>query len=180
MKIKALFCALPLLVACETPGDRGPDSPYFQYPGGSRLILTRPLEIPADWATVRLQFGRTVAFGHVQEQQPHCILEINTVRPVPQGVEPDNFTITRVQRSMSEIAAASGFFIRSAMAEDDRPTQMFYKIQFSLRSERQPGVLRLTCQHDQHAAGIGIPRHLTLTEIRQALGDIFKLELPQT
>lgn len=55
---------------------------------------------------------------------------------------------------------------------------MFYKTIFTLRSERQPGVLRLTCQSGQHAAGIGIPRHPAVSEIREALGDLFTLELP--
>jgi hypothetical protein len=38
-------------------------------------------------------------------------------------------------------------------------------------------VRRLLCQHDQLAAGAGLPRHLTLAEIRQALGDFFAIEL---
>ncbi len=72
----------------------------------------------------------------------------------------------------------AGFFIHAAFADTERPSQMFYKTIFTLRSERQPGVLRLTCQSGQHAAGIGIPRHPAVSEIREALGDLFTLELP--
>lgn len=181
MKSVFLICALLLLSACDTPRNYAPDSPYYRYPAGSRLILNRELEIPAGWATARLQFGRVVAFGHVQEYEPHCIFEINTVRQEAQHVEPDTFAIVGVQRSISEIAAASGFFIRAAYAfEDSRPSQLFYKTTFILRSERQPGVLRMICQSDQFAAGISIPRHLTVPEIRQALGNIFTLQLPST
>jgi hypothetical protein len=57
---------------------------------------------------------------------------------------------------------------------------MFYKTIFTLRSERQPGVRQLTCQSDQYAAGIAIPRYLSVPEIRQALGGIFTLELGDT
>jgi hypothetical protein len=176
MKRLLLLFLAALLWSCDTP--RGPETPYYRFPYDSRLVLNRALEIPANWATARLQYGRVVPFGHVQEQAPHCIFEINTVREVPQRVEPDAFAIIRVERGMSTIAARPSFFIRAAFADTDRPGQLFYKTIFLLRSERQPGVLRLTCQSDQYAAGVGIPRHLTVPEIRQALGDIFTLELP--
>lgn len=56
--------------------------------------------------------------------------------------------------------------------------QLFYKTIFLLRSERQPGVRRLMCQHDPLAGGISLPRHLTLADIRAALGEWFTLSLP--
>jgi hypothetical protein len=178
MKKALLLCCALLLWGCDTPHNYGPESPYYRYPDGSRLVLNRTLEIPADWATARLQSGRVVAFGSVQEQAPHCIFEINTVRPEPQRVEPDTFAIAKVERYTSTLAARSGYFVRAGYSGDGgRPTQMFYKTIFTLRSERQPGVLRLTCQSDQFAAGIAIPRYLTVLEIRQALGGIFTLEL---
>jgi hypothetical protein len=178
MKTVLLLCCAVLLWSCDISRNYGPETPYYRFPADSRLVLNHALEIPANWATARLQEGRVVAFGHVQEQEPHCVFEINTVSVEPQRVEPDTFAITRVQRSMSTIAARAGF-VRAAFAFDDgSPTQMFYKTIFTLQSERQPGVLRMTCQSDQFAAGIGIPRHLTVAEIRQALGNIFTLELP--
>ncbi len=175
----ALLAALAwLTLGCGSAHDYGPDSPYFRYPEGSRLRLHTALEVPAGWATLRLQHGRSVAFGAVQEQEPHCILEIDSVRPLPQRIEPDRFDIVGVQRSVSDLAAASGFFIPAAHADGDLPSQLFYKTEFRLRSARQPGVRRLLCQHDQLAAGAGLPRHLTLAEIRQTLGERFTLELP--
>jgi hypothetical protein len=178
MKNALLLCLAVLLWSCDTPRSYGPETPYYHFPEGSRLVLNRALEIPATWATVRLQFGKVVAFGHVQEQAPYCIFEINTVREVAQRVEPDIFAIVKVGRSISPIAARPSFFIRAAYGFSDRTSQMFYKTIFTLRSERQPGVLQMVCQSDQYAAGITIPRHLTVPEIHQALGDIFTLELP--
>lgn len=176
-KALLLFC-VTFLWSCNTPGGYGQESPYYRYPENGRFVLNHTLEIPANWATARLQSGKVVSFGHVQEQEPHCIVELNTVRAEPQHIEPDTFIIVRVQRSISELAAASGFFIRAAFVSDNRPTQMFYKTAFTLRSDKQPGVLRMTCQSDQHAAGMGIPRHLSVPDIRRALGNIFTLELP--
>lgn len=178
MKKSLLLCCVLLLWGCDAPRAYGPETPYYRFPQGSRLVLNRALDVPANWATARMQFGRLVPFGHVQEQEPHCIFEINTVREIPQRVEPDVFAITRVDRHISPIAARPGGFVRAGFYFDDgSPTQMFYKTIFWLRSERQPGVRLLTCQSDQYAAGIGIPRHLAVPEIRQALGSLFTLEL---
>lgn len=180
MKRALLWCCVFMLVGCETPSNYGPDSPYYRYPSGSKLVLNQVLEIPANWATARLQYGKVVPFGHVQEYAPHCIFEINTVREMPQRVEPDTFEIIKVQRHSSTLAINSGFFfyIGTALADTDRPSQMFYKTIFTLKSERQPGVRQLICQSDQYAPGIAIPNHLTVPEIRQALGSIFTLVLP--
>jgi hypothetical protein len=174
-----LLAGLALLLwACDTPRSYGPQTPYYRFPSGTRLVLNQPLEIPANWATARLQYGRQVPFGHVQEQEPHCIFEIDTVRAVPQRVEADVFAVTAVHRSVSELAAGHGFFMRSALADDDAPVPIFFKTTFMLRSEKQPGVLRMACQVGPYSDDIVEHRHLTVTEIRQALGSVFTLELP--
>lgn len=178
MKNAMLLCCALLFLGCDTPRDYGPETPYYRFPEGSRLVLESALDIPANWATVRLQSGKIVAFGHVQEQEPHCILESSRVLEQPQRIEPDTFAIIGVQRHISELAVVPGLFIRAAFADDIRPTQMFYKTILTLKSERQPGVLRLICQSDRYAAGAGIPSHLSVPEIRQALGGIFTLKLP--
>ncbi len=180
MRKRILACLAVLLWACDTPRSYGPETPYYRFPAESRLVLNRALEIPPNWATVRIQNGRPVAFGHVQEYQPHCIFEVYTVREEAQRIEPDTFSIVKVERSANSLALRSGFFfsIGSAYADFDRPGQMFYKTIFWLKYGRQPDVRWMTCQSDQYAAGISIPRHLTVTEIRQALGDLFTLDLP--
>lgn len=174
----ALLITLAALAGCATPDLRDPMSPYFEYPAGTQITLNRAIEIPAGWATVRLQAGQPVAFGHVQEHEPHCIFEIDTVRPTAQQVEPDSFVVTRVQRSMSESSVVPNLLINLGAGDDDGYTQLFYKTIFTLKSEKQPGVRELTCQSDQYAPGVGIPKYLTLGEIRSALGTWFSLDIP--
>lgn len=61
----------------------------------------------------------------------------------------------------------------------DPPTQLFYKTHLSLRSAKQPGVRQVTCQWDQMTpSGAAYARHLTLEEIRRALGPTFTLVAP--
>lgn len=173
--------AIAVLAGCASPGKYGPDSPYYGYPGGGRFILHQPLEIEADAATVRLQFGKVVARNAVQEEEPHCIFEINTVRDQPQRVAPDSFEITGVRRSITTFSGMPALFgpMRVGFDRDGSPSHIYYKTEFMLRSDRQPDVRAMTCQSNQMAPGIAIMRHLTAAEIRQALGQVFSLSLGQ-
>jgi hypothetical protein len=169
------FLALLAVSACSTT--YGPESPYYRYPGGTRLVLSQPLHIPAGAATVRLQFGQVVAMNAVQEMEPHCILEVNDVSDGSEAVMPDSFEITSVRRSISTFAGLPVMppVMPVGYGRDDRPSQIYYKTRFALHSTRQPGVRSLTCQSNQLSAGNPNMRYLTLAEIRQALGGIFSL-----
>ena len=65
--------------AWSTLESPNPDSPYYAYPPGWVVQLNRPLPIDPGSATVRLQYGRIVPRNSVQEQDPFCIVEVNTV-----------------------------------------------------------------------------------------------------
>lgn len=170
---------LSLLAGCATVQDLGPSSPHFRYPEGTRLSLNQAVEIQPGEASVRLQFGRIVPRNGVQEQEPHCIFEIDTVRDTVQRIEPDVFTVTRVDRGVWMSAFPVAAALRVGLGDHSGPTLIYYQTEFRLRSARQPGVRSLLCQSNQNAAGIHPNmRHLTLEEIRQALGAIFTIHLP--
>lgn len=186
LKRALLFSSALLLWACDTPRFNDPLSQYYDFPQGGRFVLNQRLEIPPGRASVRIQYGTIVPFGSVQEQDPHCVFEIDSVRETPQYIEPDSFGIAHVSQTMTPLGMAtnSGFsLIHPAFAADfqtydsSRPTQMFYRTTFKLHSRHQPGVRSMLCQSDQYAAGVTIPRFLTVAEIRQALGGVFTLEL---
>ena len=170
---------LLVLAGCGTTKPYGVDSPYYPYPNGVRLILNQTLEIPPDSATVRLQYGQVVARNGVQEQDPYCIFELSTVAAGPQQVSPDEFSVTRVERSTSTIARSESLptgLVRVNMGNDSSgPSHYYYKTEFFLHSDSQPNVLAMTCQSNQNYTPI--KRHLTLEEIRQALGNIFTMRL---
>lgn len=145
-----------------------------------RLVLLSAQTIPPESATLRLQYGKPVASNAVQEYDPFCVLEINTVSDSPQTVHPDTFRVTRISHSISTIADASGLPypapIKVGLSSDQRPTHIYYKTLFWLHSEQQPGVRLLTCMSNQNLPGVyPFMRHLTLREIREALGVDFLL-----
>ncbi len=166
--------ALFLLTACATPN---------LPPGQASLKLRQPLVIPADSASVRLQYGRVVAFNAVREQDPFCIFVINTVSEREQTVQPGTFAVTSITRAVEPVATLPAYpefrVMRASMGYGGggRPTLLYYKTLFRLHDATQP-VRALQCMSNQMASGSPFLRHLTPAEIRQALGPLFTLELP--
>ncbi|MEW5788722.1 MAG: hypothetical protein AB1899_12795 [Pseudomonadota bacterium] len=162
-----------LLAGCAVTPDGGPRG---------HLRLLQPLDIPPEAASLRLQYGRVVARNAVQEHDPFCIFEIDTRKEVAQGVAPGRFAITRVIRSVETFAGLPVMPLRPmrvAFHDDGSPTLLYFKTTFILTDAAQP-VRSLACMSNQMAPGNPIQRHLSLAEIRQALGGLFSLELPGT
>lgn len=166
---------LLLLTGCAGAPTNGPDA--------GNLVLLTAQTIPPGSATLRLQYGRPVARNAVQEQDPFCVFEINTVSDSQQTVHPDTFRVTRIGHSIDTItdAALTQPFptpLKVGGGGDHLPMLIYYKTTLLLRSELQPGVLRLTCMSNQNMPGVyPFMRHLTVQEIREALGADFRLEI---
>ncbi len=144
-----------------------------------RLVLNQTLTIPPNAATVRLQYGRVVASNAVQEHDPFCVFEIDTVAVGEQTVRPGRFAIIRIGRSIETIAGLdTPRRVRVILGDDSGGlSHLYYKTTFRLHDGTQP-VRALTCMSNQLAAGSAIMRHLTPGEIREALGRIISLEFP--
>lgn len=159
------------LAACAS----APESPR---PMG-RLSLRAPVDIPAGAATLRLQYGRVTAFNAVQEQDPFCVFELDTVSDRPQTVAPATFEITGINRGVETFAGMPVWPFRPmrvALVDDGGPTHIYFKTLFRLAPNPQKA-RALTCMSNQYMPGIAIMRHLTLGEMRSALGGIFTLDL---
>ncbi|HWR76505.1 MAG TPA: hypothetical protein VN283_04765 [Thiobacillus sp.] len=170
-----------LLGGCAGLESPNPASPYYVYSSGWTVQLNQPLTIPPDAATVRLQYGRIVPRNSVQEHDPFCVVELATVRAEPQTLQPGRFEVWRVTRSVSTIAAAASPLIKAAYVDDDGdPTFLYYITEFRLRDAAQPNLRGMTCAWNQMAPGNrGLMRHLTLDEIRHALGGWMTLIPPK-
>lgn len=165
--------SLALLAGCADTLNAVPS--YNQ----GRLVLNQALTIPPNAATVRLQYGRVVASNAVQEHDPFCVFELDTVAPGEQSVRPGRFAITRAGRSIETIAGLVTLRpVRVGLGDDSGGiSHLYYKTTFRLHDEAQP-VRALTCMSNQYMPGIPIMRHLTPEEIRGALGGIITLEFP--
>ncbi len=182
MLMRYTLIALLFLAGCAGQPGAAPEPDY------GHLDLLAALTIPPESASVRLQYGQPVARNGVREYDPFCVFEIDTVSDSPQTVAPDTFRITRVGHGIGTIADALASMspvapmfplapMRVGLSDDDLPSHIYYKTLFWLRSERQPGVRLLACMSNQNVPGVyPFMRHLTLQEIREALGPGFRLE----
>ena len=129
-----------LLGGCAGLESPDPASPYYAYSSGWTVQLNRPLTIPPDAATVRLQYGRIVPRNSVQEHDPFCVVELDPARPGPQTLQPGRFEVWRVTRSVNPIAVArSSPYIRTGLVLDDgNPTFLYFITEFRLRDAAQP------------------------------------------
>lgn len=180
MKAFAIVLAA-LLTGCASLASTDPASPYYAYSTGWTVELSRPLTIEPGSATVRLQYGRVVPRNGVQRHDPHCVIELNTVSDGPQTLQPGRFEVLRVIRSTNDFFVERESFLRTVgFVEDDGPVSMFFITEFRLRDPAQPALRGMTCAWDQFAPGnLGLMRHLSLGEIRSALGDWMRFIPPR-
>ncbi|MDO9220039.1 MAG: hypothetical protein Q7T90_03340 [Thiobacillus sp.] len=180
------FGLVLLLGGCAELQSPDPDSPYYAYSPGWRVQLNRVLPIDPGSATVRLQYGRIVPRNGVQEQDPFCIMEVNTLSRQVQLLQLGRFEVVQVTRSVSELSAAASPLIPQGLMKtglgggNDTPSFLYFITTFRLRDAAQPDVRSLTCAWDQMAPGNrSLMRHLTLDEIHSALGDWIHLIPPK-
>lgn len=175
MKISVLLPLCLLLTACQTTGPFDENSSFHLLPAGSRLLLKQDLTIPAHSAGVLLQGGHVTSSNAVNRYHPHCRLEVLDVRETTQTVAADEFV---VQRARQETPMVTHPDTRQAGLRKVSTIGYFdFRTILDLRSPRQPRVRWLTCNQ---WGDPGLGQHLSVREIRQALGDIFTLSLPAT
>jgi len=174
MKIVALLPLCLLLTACQTTGPLDENSPSHLLPSGSRLVLKQELTIPAHSVSILLQGGHEVSNRDLERYQPHCRLEIQDMREIAQVVTADEFVVRRAFRD-TKSSARTGLMKTALRYAAEGPTYFVFRTVLDLHSERQPQVRSLTCQQWGNP---GTGRHLSIREIRQALGEIFTLYLP--
>ena len=162
--------------ASAQPREWPADSPWFVIPVNSVITLRQPLTIPPEQAGVYMQYGEVKPENDVDMYYANCRLEVRDVKSVRQTVEPDKFTVYRVQLFEDysarplRFAAAAGFFLLG-----DGPTPQDYATIMYLRSDRQPFVRQLVCKHLEDPALF--PEHLTVKQMQAALGDIMTIEI---
>ena len=171
----ALVLALTLLSACQALAEKGEDSPYYTVPAGSKLLLHKPLTVPAFKAGVYLQGGKVLSHKDVDEYYPHCKFEVKDVKDTPQSIEPDEFVVYKVVEGEDYSALAyprlAGLGVISA---GNGAGRVMYFTNFYLRSAKQPHVMLLICQHWEDPTDA---EYLTVRQIRIALGEFFTLKL---
>ena len=153
----SLIVALTLALAACASQMHNVDSNYYSIPSGSKLVLHQDLNIPAGKAPVNIQGGGSAA--GLNNFNVGCEIEVRKLGPGV--VKADTFTITRAESSQEWI---------------NRPSTMrFYRTMY-LKSDTQPGVMKMVCQYWDY------PLHgkdISVAEMREALGNVVSFEFAQ-
>lgn len=174
MRYYGLLVLLVLLTACQALPALRSDPAYFVIRPGAKLVLNQDLTIPAGRVSVYVQGGQLVPYAELNGYHPHCKFELRAIKDAPQTVTADTFLIERVRRDVVHSVGIEGAQRVSTVNHDGGPTFVVYATMLDLRAPAQPNVMRLTCGQwdDPYRA-----THLTVDEMRRALGGIFTLAL---
>lgn len=161
-----------VLGACQSmPGYQHPTGPTPK-PELTRVTLNRALAIRPDYASVYIQSGQVRPTNTAAEYHPHCILELRSVAPVARTVQPDTFTVTGIHRDRF-VAGVAGPQLAALALDGGDYELVMSTTTLTLHSGRQPEVSRLLCQQLDEPFWA---HHVSIAEMRQALGDIMTLD----
>jgi hypothetical protein len=172
-----LVCAA-LLISCQPAylkdGRPNENSPYFEIPVESKLVLHQTLTVRPYSRNVFFQNGRAMPFFDVNEFIDYCALTLYAQKQVPQTIKPDTFVVTKVYREYLYQLASASVMLAQVMQNNDGETWHVLATQMELQAKNQPDVIRMTC------AAWGLPQdisNVTLAGIRKSLGEIATLEV---
>ena len=174
--LATLICITSLTLACAV-GPQDPEhSPYYKIPVASSLVLHRDLSIPANQAAVFIQNGEVKNFKDIDKYYPYCKFEVRTIMQNNQTIKADTFIIHRSTTDETIVQKPQSVFRRVSMDDGGGGPSFIemFRIMY-LRSEQQPDVLRLSCGHRAISPNYD---HLTVSEVRQALGKLMTLKAP--
>lgn len=164
------------LISCQDFSVRDENSPYYKPPIGSSFVLNRDIDIPPNEVSVYLQYGKIILEKDIQVREANCKFEVRDLLPMSQTVRADTFEITRIQLT-TDYVAFGRMIVASVMNSDsDAPIAEVYAATYYLKSPIQPNVRYLTCQHWEIP---GSGNHLSVAQIREALGNIITLKISE-
>ena len=167
------------LSACSQNAVKDENSVFYAVPVGSLLVLNQDVTIAGDQVAIYVQNGELMSDAEVNKYYPNCKFEVYKISEKPRTVLADTFEIIKVvddiessslQKS-TELAALNKILSFGML---DRSYVFNYATLMYLNSEKQNDVYRLTCQHWEDVMD---DRHLTISQMRGAMGDVFTLEI---
>ena len=172
----APLCAA-LLTACSNSQVIGNEnSQFFSVSPGSTFELSREITIQPDQTSVYLQNGGIEAYENIDIFRPHCKFELYTISEQARTVKPDTFAVSRIVDRMNDVSTGSPRYASLAVAMNGGPMHKTFSTKMYLESTQQPDVFRMDCMQWDW---INVGKYVSISQMRQALGDYFTLTLVQ-
>ncbi len=167
-----------LLAGCTELYILGDDGRWIGIASGGQVETRSPLAVRGGRTRVFLQRGRLVSQGGISAFHPSCDFEVARLDAEARVIEPDIFSIERVDIGLEQVVDAGRTRVAAlALRAQPGPGPSIHRYyRFRLLSDAQPEVNRLTCRGA--LADPAEARLPTLEEVRQALGEVARIELP--
>ncbi len=168
-----LILMITTLTACQSTPLLIAGTPFTEVPLNSHLMLNQELDIAPGQVAVYIQNGKIIPAENIKQRQPNCKFEINTIEDTARKVMPDKFKIDRFILDSNFVS--SGKILLAGLGimhvSGGSATAEIYTTELFLHSDKQPDVLRLSCEHWEDPAD---GDYLTLDQIKRALGKIIE------
>lgn len=172
---------LAVLTACSVNNVKDEDSAFYSVPVGSLLVLNQDVTIRGEQVAIYVQNGEIKRYKDVNKYSPNCKFEIYTMSEQPRSVQADTFEIIKVVDDIessslqnNSLLAALDNTVASGLLDQ---SQMFnYATYMYLSSVTQKDVYRMICQHWEDIID---DRFLSITQMRDAMGDVFTLKIKE-
>ncbi|MEJ2619241.1 MAG: hypothetical protein P8163_03045 [Candidatus Thiodiazotropha sp.] len=151
-------------------------NPYHQIPVGSKLVLKQPLQVSAQQSRLFIQQGETMQLEDFDRYQANCNFELRERGERAQTINPQTFTINRVEGLMVEVVKTSSTNGFVSVGLNDQGTPMVTQgYHFWFDAEPRSEVMRLSCRGAFDDMWASHPP--SIEEIKQTLGNLAELQL---
>jgi hypothetical protein len=186
LTINKLCClsVLAVLSACGINDTKDEDSTFYAVPVGSSLTLNRTITIPGDQVAIYLQNGEILRYKDVNKYAPNCKFEVYKISERPRTVQADTFKIIKVEDDIESSSLQNGMQYaafggragegNASVGLLDQSEMFNYATFMYLSSATQKDVYRMICQHWESVMD---DRHLSISQMRTAMGEVFTLKI---
>ena len=166
-----VFILHSILSSCQSFIDLQAWPPPYSLPAGSTISINKPLVVAPNSVSVWIQYGKVVKRRDIDESYAHCRFELFTIQPLERTIQPGEVVIKKMVNTTDYVS--NGAVMLASMVDvfgsSDSPMAAIYSTNIYLKSQKQPDLYRLICEHwEDPSAGT----YLTISQIQEALGDI--------
>ena len=146
---------------------------YSDIKPGDILLVKIPLVIPADKASIMIQYGKVSSQSKIEVYHPRCWFVSRVIKAETQTIQPGEFRVVKVREISSVVQhtvgspfASLSFFIFSG------ETAVEYFTEIDIVSDTQADFNRLICSHWEDPDDA---EYLSLYQINAALKGVAKI-----
>jgi len=144
---------------------------------GDTFKLQQGIHFPAYTAAVTIQNGSQKSGFKLDQYYPFCTLELKTQSSSYRIIQQDTFTVYKVNAYTEYVMKPGVHYASLGLLLANNSSDIVYKTVFYLKSENQPDVELLSCQHWDDPSTH--PYHLSLKQIKQTLNGVFIIDSVQ-